>query len=77
MEVVEKALEAGDLEAALRWLRLVPPSLIAPTVGPTESVDVVEHVRAAMRSPLEDMIRSGDQRTTEEAERMLSERLAQ
>ena len=74
MEVVEKALEAGDREAALRWLRLVPPSLMTPAVGPTESVDVVEHVRAGMA--LDELFLTGDERTTEEAERMLSGRLA-
>ena len=77
MGVVETALKAGDLEAALKWLRLVPPSLMTGVVGPTDSVDVVEGVRAGMRSELLDELMSGsDGRTTGEAERMISERLS-
>ena len=45
------------------------------SVGPTESVDVVEAVRAGMRSPLlDDVLRSGHERSTGEAECMISER---
>jgi DNA topoisomerase VI subunit B len=77
MEVVEASLEAGDQEAALKWLRIVPPSLTISVVGPTGSVDVIEQVRSGMPSPHEEMISSGHERTTEEAEREIARRLRQ
>lgn len=76
LDVVQTALEAGDLNTALKWLRLVPPSLMTDAVGPTESVDIVERVRTGMRSALVEFVSSGDERTTAEAERMISERLS-
>ena len=76
LEVVQTAVAAGDLQTAQWWLRLVPPSLVS-AVGPTESVDVVESVRAGMRSPLlAEAMPAGLEQTTEEAERMISERLS-
>lgn len=74
LEVVEGALSSGDLEAAFRWLRLVPPPPVVSAAGPTESRNVVEQVRLRLSSPLEELISLGNERSTEDAEHEIAQR---
>jgi hypothetical protein len=78
VDVVEQALSAGSEDAAFRWLRLVPVTTAsAVPAAPTESSDVVEGVRQSMRDRLSAMLMADSERTTEEAERLILDQLAQ
>lgn len=66
LDVVEGALNAGDVRAALQWLRLHPPREVAPDAATTPE-GVVETVRAAMPSPL-DVVLTAHEMSTEDAE---------
>jgi hypothetical protein len=76
LDVVGTAIEAGDVETALRWLRLMPPALEESTSDPTEPAEVVERVRKRMPTALDKLLVTGDEPTTEDAERLITERLA-
>jgi hypothetical protein len=75
LDVVRRAIEGGDVETALRVLRLMPPTLEEPAIGPTESAEVVERARRLMSTALDEMPYTGGEATTEDAERLISERL--
>jgi hypothetical protein len=66
MRVVEEALDKNDRAAAFRWYALNPHHHAAQ-IGPVEPMAVVEQVRRAMPTFLEEIAASGD-RSTADAE---------
>lgn len=77
LDVVQGALERGDVGVALRWLQLVCP-LRQPAPGPTDSRDVVEVVRLGMRPPLlADAEALGLEHNRDDAERWIRQRLSE
>ncbi|MGA8296883.1 MAG: helix-turn-helix domain-containing protein [Acidimicrobiales bacterium] len=76
LEVVTEAVDGGDSDAAFRWLKLVPfAGVTEPLPGPMESTAVVEMVRQAMPSELLEMLKRPDERSTQEAEKLIADRL--
>jgi hypothetical protein len=75
MGVIEEALDDGDRAAAFRWYALNTHHHAAE-IGPLESIAVVEKVRCAMRTVLEEIVASGE-RSTAEAEEQIQQALAE
>ena len=74
--VIEDEVRGGNVDAAFRWLRIVPPAEVTtPPKGPLESVDVVNQVRLSMPSLLDEALWKMNERKTSEAEKLLAERL--
>ena len=76
LAVVESAVEAGDLEAALKWLRLgTLRSLTAVAGGATDPVAVIEGVRRSMPTALATLLSDPNDPSTADAEALIVARL--
>lgn len=76
LATVEQAVNDGDLESAFRWLRIVSLTTVTtPPEGPLFSEEVVEQVRQAMPNDVSELLQRVNERTTEEAEALMSARL--
>lgn len=76
LDAIEHAVAAGDVDAAFRWLRIVPiTDITEPPTGPMESIDVVEMARNALPPLLQEMLSAGKERSTADAEDRLFARL--
>jgi hypothetical protein len=74
--VIEDAVRAGSVDAAFKWLRIVPlAEVTTPPTGPLESAGVVDYVRLSMPSLLEELLWKENERKTSEAERLIVDRL--
>lgn len=76
LEVVEQAMSEGNVDAALRWLRLVTlRDITALHDGPTDSRVIVDAVRQRLPTSLMKMFDDLDDPTTRDAESAIAQRL--
>ena len=76
LRAVETSIEEGEVDIAVKWLRLVPGILVdSEFKGPSDSVVVVEKIREGKGLKMLEILQRADGYSTEEIETLLCQLL--